>query len=242
MWLFFQRRTTLFLPPCKRLLHIAPEGGLERRLRQHPHIDYLSADLQGPPAAMVAMDLTAIPEPDASFDVIYCSHVLEHVPDDRKAMGELARVLRPTGWMVLQVPIRDGGTDEDLSITDQAERRRRFWQHDHVRLYGRDDCPARLAEAGLHVTPSMPGPSLRQPRSPGCACHMRLCTLHERRPAMSDDDSGRLVYVTGQRGAIGFTGMPSRPPPDREPAPRPEPGPVPEKPAEPASAPPLEER
>ena len=43
---------------------------------------------------MEHFDITAIPHPDDSFDAILCIHVLEHVPDDRAAMRELARVLK----------------------------------------------------------------------------------------------------------------------------------------------------
>jgi SAM-dependent methyltransferase len=84
--------------------------------------------------------------------VILCSHVLEHVPDDRRAMRELARVLKPDGWAFLQVPVnrRIARTIEDPQVTDPGERERRFGQSDHVRWYGLD-FPVRLAEAGLEV-------------------------------------------------------------------------------------------
>ena len=83
-------------------------------------------------------------------DVILCSHVLEHVEDDRKAMRELFRVLRPGGWAMIQVPLSSQPTFEDPSITDPAERERLFWQADHVRLYGLDIAD-RLREAGFNV-------------------------------------------------------------------------------------------
>ena len=99
---------------------------------------------------MVEMDVTAIGYPDRSFDVIYCSHVLEHVEDDRKAMGEFHRVLRDTGWAILLVPISSETTLEDPSAVDPEERLRLFGQADHVRRYGAD-YPDRLREAGFHV-------------------------------------------------------------------------------------------
>ena len=71
-----------------------------------------------------------------SFDVLFCSHVLEHVRDDRKAMSEMFRVLKPGGWAVIQVPIATHRTIEDPSITDPRERERLYCQSDHVRLYG----------------------------------------------------------------------------------------------------------
>jgi ubiquinone/menaquinone biosynthesis C-methylase UbiE len=100
---------------------------------------------------MVKMDITDIQYPDNSFDVVYCSHVLEHVPDDRKAMRELARVLKPTGWAILAVPIFNEKTFEDPTITSPEERERVFRQSDHVRIYGRDFVD-RLRESGFDVT------------------------------------------------------------------------------------------
>jgi len=88
---------------------------------------YLTADLSNP-KAMVKMDITDIQYPDESFDVIYCSHVLEHVPDDRKAMQEFFRVLKKDGWAVLLVPIVGELTFEDPSIVDPVERTKIFGQ------------------------------------------------------------------------------------------------------------------
>jgi len=85
-------------------LHVAPEEALAWRFRQVPGLDYLSADLYNP-RAMVKMDIACIQFPDASFDIIYCSHVLEHVPDDRRALTEFYRALSPGGYAVLIVPI-----------------------------------------------------------------------------------------------------------------------------------------
>ncbi len=119
------------------MLHVAPEPFFAQRFDAVPNLDYLSADLLRP-NAMVKMDITDIQYPDASFSVIYCSHVLEHVPDDRKAIGEFFRVLRPGGWALLNVPISGETTYEDPSITDPAEREKHFGQWNHVRVCGRD--------------------------------------------------------------------------------------------------------
>jgi SAM-dependent methyltransferase len=150
IWLYLRNETDLLTgPEPKRMLHVAPEPALRRRLIGEPLIDYLSADLD-PGLADVQMDITAIEFPAESFDVIYCSHVFEHVPDDARAMRELCRVLRPTGWAILQVPILLERTDEDLSLTDPEERLRRFAQRDHVRAYG-PDYAERLRAAGFEV-------------------------------------------------------------------------------------------
>jgi len=147
--MFFLRRTSLFNPPRKKMLHIAPEGIFAKVFSKVDNIDYLTGDILNT-RAMVKIDITDIKYPDDSFEVVYCSHVLEHVLDDRKAMREFWRVLKPSGWAVLQVPITAVKTHEDPSITDPAERERVFGQRDHVRSYG-PDYKERLVEAGFVV-------------------------------------------------------------------------------------------
>jgi hypothetical protein len=149
MWHFLKTRTNLFDGQPKRMLHIAPEDAFERQFTGVPNLDYLTADLDSR-RAMVQMDITDIQYPAGHFDIIHCSHVLEHVPDDRRAMRELRRVLTPTGWAVFMVPITVDRTVEDSTLTDPAERERRFGQHDHVRRYG-PDFTDRLRSAGLAV-------------------------------------------------------------------------------------------
>lgn len=155
VWLFFKKHTNLFDQTPKSMLHIAPEPQIERKFKKILNLRYLTADLFNP-AAMVKMDITDIQHPDNSFDVIYCSHVLEHVPDDRAAIGELYRVLKSDGWAVLLVPITVEQTLEDPSVSDPAERERLFGQKDHFRRYG-PDFRHRLEEAGFHVqcTPAL---------------------------------------------------------------------------------------
>lgn len=149
VWLFMSSRTNLFETPHKRMLHVAPEVCLEHRLRSWLGADYLTADLLHP-RAMVKMDITNIECPDESFDVIYCSHVFEHVQEDRKAMGEFFRVLMNGGWAILLVPITADATIEDPSVVDPEERLKYFGQSDHVRRYGPDYID-RLREAGFDV-------------------------------------------------------------------------------------------
>jgi SAM-dependent methyltransferase len=93
-------------------------------------------------------DARELPFEDDSFDAILCVHVLEHVADDRAALRELRRVLRPRGWAVIQVPILRDKTIEDPAEQDPAQRLRRFGQDDHVRVYG-EDFFDRLSEAGF---------------------------------------------------------------------------------------------
>jgi ubiquinone/menaquinone biosynthesis C-methylase UbiE len=102
---------------------------------------------------MVKLDVTDIHYPANSFDVIYCSHVLEHVPDDRKGMRELSRVLKPNGWALVAVPVHEDRdrTFEDPNVVTPADRLRVYGQWDHVRIYGRDFVD-RLRESGFDVT------------------------------------------------------------------------------------------
>jgi SAM-dependent methyltransferase len=138
VWLWLRCSTDLLRAP-HRVLVVAPEPFLQDALRARPNLEYLSVDLDSP-LAMRRMDVTRLDLPDASFDVVFCSHVLEHVPDDRAAMRELRRVLRPGGWAVLQTPVDTARalTEEDAAVTGAAERLRRFGQADHARIYGRD--------------------------------------------------------------------------------------------------------
>lgn len=146
----FLERNAELLDGVHRLLHVAPEPQLSVIFRQWPELEYLSVDFE-PGRAMACMDITDLRFDDASFDALFCSHVLEHVADDRRAMAEFHRVLSTGGWAMLQVPTQLGQTVEDPSINDPERRRRLFGQPDHVRVYGQD-FPDRLAEAGFAVS------------------------------------------------------------------------------------------
>ncbi len=147
---FLRERTDLFDGLQKRFLHIAPERCFVRMFSEAAGAGYLTADLLKT-EVMESMDITDISWPDGSFDVIYCSPVLEHVVDDCQAMRELCRVLAPSGWAMLNVPITANETYEDPSVTDPTERVRQFGQKGHVRRYG-PDYMDRLTAAGFDVT------------------------------------------------------------------------------------------
>jgi glycosyltransferase involved in cell wall biosynthesis len=146
--LWLKNESDLFSRPTK-LLHVAPEAGLQRILEKQENIDYLTADLYST-SVMLKMDVTDIHYPDDFFDAIICNHVLEHIVDDSKALSELYRVLKPGGWAVLQVPISLSleETFEDASIDTPAMREKAFGQNDHVRIYSRD-YPERLKAVGF---------------------------------------------------------------------------------------------
>lgn len=140
LWLYLQNETDFFTAEAKKkVLHFAPEQAFYKRFRNQKNIDYTTTDLLSP-LADVKADICNLPFQDNAFDIILCNHVLEHIPDDTKAMQELYRVLRPGGMAILQIPqdLSRATTFSDDTIVDQKERSRIFGQYDHVRIYGRD--------------------------------------------------------------------------------------------------------
>ncbi|MGY5847177.1 class I SAM-dependent methyltransferase [Salegentibacter sp. HM20] len=138
LWLYLTNETSFFSAPLK-VLHFAPEQAFYNRFRKLKNLDYTTTDLNSP-LADVKADICDLPFKEAEFDFILCNHVLEHIPDDTKAMQELYRILKPGGTAILQIPqeLERETTFEDDSITDPKERARIFGQYDHVRVYGRD--------------------------------------------------------------------------------------------------------
>lgn len=122
-----------------KVLHFAPEQAFYKRFRNQKNLDYTTTDLFSP-LADVKADICNLPFDDNLYDVILCNHVLEHIPDDTKAMQELYRVLKPGGMGIFQIPqdLSRAVTFSDDSITDEKERAKIFGQYDHVRVYGRD--------------------------------------------------------------------------------------------------------
>jgi len=132
----------------KRVLHFAPEKAFMRRM--HGNKLYETADLMQD-GVTHRVDITDTKLPDGAYDVVMANHVLEHIPDDRAALRELYRLLKPGGNALLTVPINPTRpTYENPSITTAPERWAHFSAHDHLRYYGLD-FTERLTEAGFHV-------------------------------------------------------------------------------------------
>ncbi len=153
LWLYLKEQTSLF-ETLPKLLHIAPEVSLMKRLKKvysSQSQRYITADLESPLATM-HFDVQDIPLADGSVEVVICNHIMEHVEDDLRAMCEIRRVMKTGGWGVILVPIDYSRetTFEDDSITDPKQRAEIFGQYDHRRIYGRD-YPRRLREAGFQV-------------------------------------------------------------------------------------------
>ena len=161
LWLYLNKETDFFQPElvsgssvtnikriklrdaetnsALKVLHFAPEQAFYKLFRNQKNLDYTTTDLFSP-LADVKADICNLPFEDNQYDVILCNHVLEHIPDDTKAMQELYRVLKPGGMAILQIPqdLSRVTTFADDTIKDQKERAKIFGQYDHVRIYGRD--------------------------------------------------------------------------------------------------------
>lgn len=155
--LFFQKMLPVFARKYKkthqlRLVHFAPEGGLGEQLKQHSFIKYTSADLMRDDVDEKA-DLTNLHYKNNSIDLFICSHILEHIPDDERAIKELYRVLKRGGKGILMVPIllSLSKTYEDPAIKTEKQRLKHFGQADHVRVYSKKDFLHRLHKVGFKV-------------------------------------------------------------------------------------------
>jgi len=149
LWLFL-KTMTVFETKVK-MLHFAPEQAFYNKFINMENIEYTTTDLNSP-LAMIKADICKLPFASNYFDIILCNHVLEHIENDKKAISELYRVLKPGGVGVFQVPLDMNriSTFEDNSITDPKHRAKIFGQYDHVRIYGLDYFK-RLESCGFKV-------------------------------------------------------------------------------------------
>lgn len=152
LWLWLRNEFGL-LRRRARVLHVAPEPCVRDALAGNPALRYVSVDMFDPAADRTA-DLTALPFASGAFQIAICSHVLEHVMDDRAAMAELHRVLAPGGRAAVMVPVdmKRVSTFEDSAIDTAAGRSAAFGHPYHVRICGAD-YPDRLRAAGFVVDP-----------------------------------------------------------------------------------------
>lgn len=150
--LYLDRVAAASGPKRRRLVEFAPSPALSRRLRRLPSIEVRSADLYRR-SVDDRIDITAMRYGDASIDMILCSHILEHIPDDRQAMREMFRVLVPGGFAIVMVPLIVGldETLEDPAVNTRDQRWAQYGDGDHVRQYGKRDFLERLGAAGFRV-------------------------------------------------------------------------------------------
>lgn len=157
VYLFLKHHLKLFAQAKNiSLLHMAPEPSLSPALLKLKFKNYICGDLFTDgyiyPDYVQNMNLLDLPFPNNTFDLIICNHVFEHIPQDRAAMKEIFRTLKPSGQAILQVPISANSQDtvEDATITDPKQREILFGQHDHIRIYGQDYIK-RLSSIGFQV-------------------------------------------------------------------------------------------
>ncbi|MEE4110276.1 MAG: methyltransferase domain-containing protein [Halieaceae bacterium] len=147
-WLFLRDRQDALFFRHMQFLHVAPEPRLSQFFYERIGEGYITADLMRRDV-MVTLDVQDMVYPNETMDAIYCSHVLQDVPDDRRAIAECFRVLRPGGWAVLNVPLFAAKTEEAATPGNV----RAAWDKrpdEHVRSYGHDYAD-RLCEAGFGV-------------------------------------------------------------------------------------------
>lgn len=139
------------MPLKGKVLHFSPPKNLSSKLKAISSLDYVTTDFVGEFTTDFHYDITSIAEDNNTFDIIICYHVLEHIVEDKKAMSELYRVLKPNGICLLQTPFKDGDIYEDYTITTEAEREIAFGQEDHVRIYSVAALNERLQTTGFNT-------------------------------------------------------------------------------------------
>lgn len=148
--LYLKEQTNLFSAPLK-LFHVSPAYCLSSCIKLLPNLTYIAGNIVNQSNIALRMDLSMTPIRSETFDAIICIHVLEHVEEDRMAIKELFRILKPGGWATLSVPVRmDQKTYKDSPITSPEEKKLAFGGHEHVRFYGYDFVE-RLEQAGFIV-------------------------------------------------------------------------------------------
>lgn len=140
----------------KAILHFAPEKNLYAFLSMKAIVrtaDITPGFYKNVDRKIIQTDITRLSFPDNSFDIVIANHILEHIPEDRRAISEIFRVLKPAGVAVLQVPLSETlpSTLEDPFIDDPAKQERLYGQKDHVRIYALHDYIDRLTKAGFKV-------------------------------------------------------------------------------------------
>jgi SAM-dependent methyltransferase len=162
VWMFLKNKTDILAGNSPRsLLHVAPEKNTMRLLKDVPGLSYIAGDMfegderytSGRYGDAVYLDVTDMSRfNNETFDAVICNHVLEHVPNDRKGMQEILRVLKQDGFAVLQVPVsRTIASTIEVPAQTPGERLEEFGQADHVRIYGEQDYINRLTQTGFVV-------------------------------------------------------------------------------------------
>ena len=145
--------TTNYLKQDIKVFDFSPSRCLYRKLKPDKRIEYISTAYAGNFFADKNEDITCINEPDNTFDLIICYHILEHIENDILAMSELYRILKHNGNCIIQTPFKEGDIYEDATITSEEERTKHFGLNDHVRIYSVAGLRKRLESVGFIVNP-----------------------------------------------------------------------------------------
>lgn len=144
-----------------KILHFAPEKSIIDYISSNKNIDYYTCDIQIG-RAMHIVDITNIQFKDETFDYVICNHVMEHIPNEKKAISEIKRVLKKDGKWIFSFPIcTDMVTQEDKKVVSAEDRLRLYGQEDHVRLYGKDFAK-RFEKYGLNIEIYSPKKELKK--------------------------------------------------------------------------------
>ena len=205
---YLRNETSLFSGHPVKLLHFAPEPGLSKLFRTQKHITYVTTDLRMPDVSL-QMDICDLLFKDAVFDWIICSHVLEHILDDRQALRELRRVLKTSGTALILVPVQTAKatTVDDPRRSSPQARKAAFGQSDHVRVCGRD-YGDRIAASGFTVSERHYYDELSPPEAHryGLLNGDVMYVAHAIAPSSSDassDGTVLLAPVTDKTNSVG---------------------------------------
>src|SRR5215203_7563502 len=149
-----RRLWTLIKPLLKNgisVLDFSPPLCFYKKLKSFKQIQYVATDFEKEFTADLSLNVTNISLSSNSIDLLLCYHILEHIPEDKKAMSELCRILKSAGRCFIQTPFKEGDIYEDLSKQSKEERRLHFGQDDHVRIYSIASLRARLEYAGFKI-------------------------------------------------------------------------------------------
>jgi SAM-dependent methyltransferase len=149
LWILLQQNG--WLENENRILHFSPSRIIQKKLQSLNPSHYTASDYSPEANTAEHFDITDIARPPGSYDIIICYHVLEHIPDDAKAILELFRITRKDGIVLIQTPFREGAIYENSTIVEPAERKLHFGQEDHVRIYSVAGLKERLEKAGFYV-------------------------------------------------------------------------------------------
>lgn len=133
------------------ILHFSPPKSLSKKIKASSCKNYITSDYVGEFKAHKMFNIENIEEPNNSYDLIICYHILEHITHDLKAMSELYRILKPGGKGFIQTPFKEGEIYENPDIITPEERLKHFGQDDHVRIYSTEGLIMRLQSVGFNT-------------------------------------------------------------------------------------------